>query len=243
MPGNLIQKLSVMKVRSLLVLVLSSITSHASITISGTGVTGVKTSNGTTNIPVGTLGLVIVDTAGDGFFNLGNPVSNTALTVPGIPELIPSDANLAMGSTFGGETILNVLTSPGGGTFTKLLNSRSIAGLEGMNFAVVWFSDILTAEAPSSAPVGATWGIIRGSDWTLPLSDSGTYTMDPTDSRGVDTYYQVNALTGGSPATAFRTTVNGTIGGASFSIVGLPEPSTALLGAMGVLGLLRRRRN
>ena len=230
-----------MKTRFLWVLILSSIPSNASITISGTGVTGVKMGNGTTNIPAGTLGLVIVDTVGDGFFSLGNPLSNTALTSVDVPQLLSSEANLTSGSTFGGETILNVLTSPGGGTFTKFLMNCSIVGLEGRNFAVVWFSDIITVGAPSSAPVGATWGIIRGSDWTLPLNDSGTYTMDPIDSRGVDSYYQVNALTGGSPATAFMTTVNGTIGGASFSIVA-PEPSVALLGAVGMLGLLRRRR-
>ena len=231
-----------MKLNSLIVLILLGLPAHASITISGTGVMGVKTSDGTTDIPTGTLGLVIADTASDGFFNLGNRVSNAALTAADVPQLLPSEANLTIGSTFGGETILNVLTSPGGGTFTGFFTSRTIAGFEGRNFAVVWFSDIPTVGAPASAPLGTTWGIIRGSDWTLPGADIGGYTMSATDSGGAATYYQVNALTGGFPATAFRTTTNGTIGAASFSIIGVPEPSTGLLGALGLLGLLRRRR-
>jgi len=231
-----------MKANSLIVLVLLGIPAHASITINGTGVRGVKTSDGTTDIPAGTLGLVIADTAGDGFFNLGNRVSNTALTAGDVPQLLPSEANLTIGSTFGGETILNVLASPGGGTFSGFLTNRSIAGLESRDFAVVWFSDILAVGAPASAPLGTTWGIIRGSDWSLPGADMGAYTMSATDSNGSATYYQVNASTGGFPATAFRTTTNGTIGAASFSIIGVPEPSTGLLGALGLLGLLRRRR-
>ena len=229
-----------MNTRLSIVLILLCIPVHAAITISGFGVTSVKGNDGVTNIQAGTLGLVIVDTLGDGFFNLGNPGSNSALTSSNIPQFLPSEANLTKGSTFGGETILNVLTSPGGGTFSGFCNNNSIAGFEGRNFAVVWLSGILTAGAPATAPDGTTWGIIRGSDWTLPAADAGTFTTSPTDTGGATTYYQVNALTGGSPATAFRSTTNGTIGGASFTII--PEPSTALLGAVGVLGLLRRRR-
>jgi len=117
---------------------------------------------------------------------------------------------------------------------------RSIAGLKGRNFAVVWFSDILAAGAPSTASIGANWGIICGSDWTLPGGDIGSYPINSTDSCGTGSYYQVNALNGGSPATAFRTTTNGIIGCASFVIV--PEPTAGLLCVLGVLGPLRRRR-
>ena len=229
-----------MKMKFFILLVLLSIPAHAVISIVGTGVVAVKGSDGITSIPTGALGLLIADRTGDGFFDLGNPVSNTALTAAHVPQLLPSEANLTIGSTFGGETILNVLASPGGGTFSGFCTGRSIAGLEGRNFAVVWFSDILAAGAPSTAPIGATWGIIRGSDWTLPGGDIGSYPINSTDSSGTGSYYQVNALNGGSPATAFRTTTNGIIGGASFVIV--PEPATGLLGVLGVLVSLRRRR-
>jgi len=228
-----------MKIRTLFTLALLSASAHATISINGTGLTAVKGVDGVTNIPTGTIGLLIVDTAGDGFFNLGNPLNNTALTSTSDPLLTPSVANLTINSTFGGEKILNVLSSPGGGTFSGLATSLSIAGMEGKNFAIVWLN-ILAAGAPATAPNGTQWGIIRGSDWVLPATDSGGYPINAGDTGGVASYYAPNTQTGGAATTAFRTTVGGN-GGEAF-IVGVPEPSAALLGALGVLGLLRRRR-
>ena len=226
--------------KSLLFLGLLTVTSHAAVTLSGTGLTGAKTTDGATNIPTGTLALLIVDVAGNGFFNLGTSLAaNTALTSTNDPGLNASQS-LVIGQTFGGETILNRLSSPGGGTFSSFLPNLSIAGMEGKNFAIVWFSNVLLATGDTTVPSTAKWGIIRGSDWTLPAADSGSFAMNATDTGGAGTYYAPSALTGGAATTAFRTTTNGTLGGTSFSIV--PEPSAALLGALGALGLLRRRR-
>ena len=233
-----------MKLKSLFVVSLLSVSANAAVTLSGTGATGVKTSDGATNIPTGTLGLLIVDVAGNGFFNLGNALgANTALTSANDPGILVANANLTIGSLFGGETILNVLSSPGGGTFSSFVPNLSIAGFESKSFAVVWFSSILASGAPAQAGGGASWGIIRGADWILPAADSGSFAMNGTDSGGAATYYAPSVLTGGAATTAFRTTTNGTLGGTAFSVVGVPEPSAALLGAIGALGLLRRRRN
>ena len=229
-----------MKLKSLFILGLLSVAANAAVTISGTGLTNVKSTDGATNIPTGSLALLIVDVAGNGFFNLGTSLAaNTALTSTNDPGL-NSTQSLVIGQTFGGETILNRLSSPGGGTFASFLPNLTIAGMEGKNFAVVWFSNVLAATGDTTVPGTAKWGIIRGSDWTLPAADSGTLSMNATDSAGALSYYAPSAVAGGAATTAFRTTTNGTLGGASFAIV--PEPSAALLGALGALGLLRRRR-
>ena len=231
-----------MKIKSLFIMALLSAAANAAVTVSGTGLTAVKGPDGATNIPTGTLGLLIVDVVGNGFFNLGNALAaNTALTSTNDPGIVPGNANLTAGGQFGGETILSVLSSPGGGTFGSFIPNLSIAGLEGKNFAVVWFNGILAAGAPATAPAGTKWGFIRGADWVLPVTDSGTLTMSPTDANGATSYYAPSALAGGSASTAFRSTTDGTLGGSAFSVV--PEPSAALLGAIGALGLLRRRRN
>ena len=235
-----------MKIKSLLLLGLLTVSAHAVVTISGTTLTQCKTADGSVAIPAGSLGLLIVDTAGNGFFNLGNVASNTALLPTNDPGLLPTSANLTIGSTFGGETILNILSSPGGGSFSGFLSATSIAGFEGKNFAVVWFPTILASGAPATAPGNTAWGLVRGLDWTLPVADAGTFTSSATDASSGGSYFAPNATTGLSGAvvqTQFRTTLaNGTAGAASFTIVGVPEPSAALLGALGVLGLLRRRR-
>jgi len=243
-----------MKIKTLFILGLLSASASAAVTIGGATVTLAKKADGATAIPAGTLGMLIVDTAGDGFFStLINSTGNTALTTTSQlntkdPLLTSSLANLSVAAgaagLFGGEKILATFASVGTtGTFSNIMTGVSIAGYESKNFAIVWFSDILKASAPATAASGATWGIIRGSDWILPSSDSGTFTSSATDAAGATSYYAPSALAGGASTTAFRTTTDGataTLGGAGFSIV--PEPSAALLGALGALGLLRRRR-
>lgn len=230
-----------MKLKSLFMLALLTVSANAAVTLSGTGLTGAKKSDGATNVATGTLALLIVDTAGDGFFNLGTALAaNTALTSTNDPGILTTSANLGIGGTFGGEKILNVLSSPGGGTFSSFLNNVSIAGFESKNFAIVWFDAVLASDAPAQAAAGSKWGLIRGSDWTLPAADSGSFAMNGTDSGGAATYFAPSALSGGATSTAFRTTNGSNLGNTAFTIV--PEPSAALLGAIGALGLLRRRR-
>lgn len=57
-----------------------------------------------------------------------------------------------------------------------------------------------------------------------------------------DTYVKLSGLTG--PASIKMTAASGEVHLAAFQIAeAVPEPSTALLGCLGLLGLLRRRRN
>jgi hypothetical protein len=76
----------------------------------------------------------------------------------------------------------------------------------------------------------------------FPAADSGDFSVSSTDNAGAASFYQMNANVPAANAPNFRTTlVDGTTGAASFVVI--PEPSSALLGAVGALGLLRRRRN
>jgi hypothetical protein len=210
---------------SLLALLLMAGASHAAISISGTAVTNARDATGTTNVNGGTA-LLIVDTTGNGFLGMGNLAVNTTLTEANDPHLAAAAAGQTIGSTFGGDLVLNTITM-GNGSISGLLTNISVAEYVGLSFAVVWLQG------------DGHYGIVRGTDWTFPAADSGSFTMSSTDANGAASYYQVNVQTPAANAPAFRTTAGGN-SAAAFLIV--PEPSVALLGALGVLGLVRRRR-
>jgi hypothetical protein len=214
-------------------LLFSAVSASAAITISGTAVTNARNFGAAANIPTGSLVLLIVDTGNNGFFNLGSPTGNTSVTTD--PQILSSNANLGVGSTFGGETIIGRIAS-GSGSVSGLLTNFDATAYLGMSFAVVWFDGLTAAGAETNAANGTHWGVVRGSDWVFPAANSGTFTHASDDSGGAATYYQTNVNAPAAGAVAFRTN------GAAFTIGVIPEPSTALLGAIGALGLLRRRR-
>ena len=231
--------------KTLFILGLLSVSANAAVTIGGAILTQVKGPDGATAIPAGTLGMLIVDTAGDGFFstNITN-TGNSVLLSTQDPKLTTVSMNTTAGQLFGGERILSTFASVGTtGTFSNILTSVSIAGLENKNFAIVWVPGVLNASKPAQLPeLTTSWGFIRGADWTLPTSDAGTFTSSATDASGATSFFAPNATTGGALSTAFRTVgTTPDAGGAGFGAV-IPEPSAALLGALGALGLLRRRR-
>jgi hypothetical protein len=217
---------------TLLALLLLAGTSHAAITISGAAATGLRDQAGTT-AAAGCLALLIVDTTGNGFFGMGNITANTTLTAANDPA-VNGQIGYAIGSTFGGDLILNTMTTSASGTISDLLTNVSVADYLGKNFAIVWFD--------GSQPYIDIhhWGAVRGLDWTFPAADSGTFTMSPTDDGGGASYYRVNANAPTVNSYNFRTGFAGGNGGAVILI--MPEPSVALLSGIGVLGLLRRRR-
>lgn len=223
----------------MLLLALSALSANAAITIGGASITSAKLSDGTTNIPTGSLVLLIVDNGSDGFFNLGSPTGGTTFTSTSDPSVTPTEANLSIGSTFGGEFILNRVSS-GAGSVSSILTNVAIASYLNKQFALVWFQGLTATGTETTAASGTKWGIARGSDWVFPASDSGTFTSSGTDASGASSFYQVNQATPATNSAAFRSVV-GTAGSAAFTVV--PEPSAALLGAVGALGLLRRRRN
>ena len=222
----------------LLVVAATAVSANAAITIGGTAITNARNGAGSASVPSGSLALLIVDSANNGFFNLGSPTNGALLDSTLDPILTPLDASLAVGQTFGGELILARL-STGTGSVSGLLTDFTAAPYLNRQFAVVWFDGLTSAGGELSATAGTKWGVVRGSDWVFPPADVGTFTMSSTDASGDASFYQVNANVPAANAAAFRTVV-GANGGAAFTIV--PEPSTALLGALGALGLLRRRR-
>jgi hypothetical protein len=237
-----------MKLKILFTLGLLSMTAYSATSFSGSGVVGAKTATGLANVATGSLALLIVDMDDNGFLGL-NPSTSTAgvlLSTTFDPKLSPLSAGLTVGTLFGGDRVATVTTTGASGSIANLLGSQDITAYLGKKFAVVWFDGLATTGAPANAPNGSKYGVIRGNDWTFPIADvAGALTFNSSDNGGGTTLWQAN---GGSRAglnvSGFGSTTGtdtaGTTASASFVIV--PEPSAALLGALGALGLLRRRR-
>jgi hypothetical protein len=239
--------------KTLAFLALLSGMSQAAITISGTVGTAYKTQDGATNLPVGSLWMVVADTGTSGFITDGIEGSafsagTSGLTTTVDPKLLAASASITAGQSFGGDTIIATGATTTAGVVSSLLTSKAIAGFENKNFALVWFGKS-SATLGSEGLANQYYGIMRLADWTFPATDSGTFTMSSTDASGASSFFSTssalsNAQLGG---TGFFTgsgtagDVTNDIKGTTFQIV--PEPSAALLGALGALGLLRRRRN
>jgi len=226
--------------------------SNAAITISGTSGTSYKSQDGTTNLPIGIHYMLIGD-SGNGFLAGYSGVSPVGASLTGQgsasnPKVTVADAGIAYQGTFGGDTILAIGTTTSAGVIGSLITSQSIAGFENKNFAMVYFQKSAVTLALEGM-ANQYFGIIRGADWVFPSADSGTYTFSATDASPTTNYYSFSAAAtaaqiGGGFFTGSGTAANTgstAVRSAQFQIV--PEPSAALLGALGALGLLRRRRN
>jgi hypothetical protein len=237
-----------MKFKIALILGVTSACTNAATSFSGIGVSGAMDSAASGYVAAGSLALLIVDIDNDGFLNMGPPPLGWALPNyyfdPGLPRFLGS------GQLFGNDRIVTVTTTGVVGTIDNLLPSQNITAFLGKNFAVVWFDGILTASAPAEAPEGSHYGIIHGNDWTFPLADvNGSIAFNATDSLGSLSFWRVS---GGDPSHAaisqsgFMST-NGYSGtqpvASSFVPILIPEPTVVMLGSLGVLGCLRRRRN
>ena len=219
-----------------------------------------KAANGTTNIPSGALVMIVADTGNNGFLNL----SAQGAVMPGLTGLTGTTLTKAQagsftaGSLFGGDTIVATTLSGASGSISSFLPATDISRYTGENFAVIWFETApATVAANVAADITTSFGMIRLADWTLP-ADFGSFTLSPTDSNGPYSYYSTSAATTATQVGGGFFTGSGTaadsgstaVRAATFTIgdvlessgVGVPESSTALLGALGALGLLRRRR-
>jgi MYXO-CTERM domain-containing protein len=218
--------------------------SNAAISLSGTALKNVQ---GTTavDLTAGKLGLIIVDTAGDGFLTgftggttpaAGNPFSSEN-------KYDRAGSGLTISSTFGGDLVVARLTTSvsfGDGTMSGTLTGFTATPYLNKNYAIVWFNTLTTAGAETTAPDGAYFGIARGGDWTFPAADSGAYTFGTGGSNLDQITLAAGGSTGVATAAAGQSVAFATAG---TSLQFVPEPSAALLGALGALGLLRRRRN
>jgi len=224
----------------------------AAVTFSTTSAVGLKQSDGTTNIQTSGLVLMIADSTSNGFLasSTNGAVATggtTALTSLNDVGLRVSDVSTTVGQTFGGDQILGAFSMSGGGSVALALTNVSIVGLENKSFALVYFEKT-AAQLALDGFGGAKYGIASGADWTLPASDAGAYTFNATTNTTTSVYWQLaSTLTATQVgATGFftgsGTTAASPVKSAVFTIAAVPEPSAALLGMLGALGLLRRRR-
>ena len=208
--------------------VLASGVSQAAISFTGTAVTGL----GATNAPVGSLLLLVADTGSDGF--LGTPTLSGDLTAANDPRILLASTSTTVGGSFGGDLILAKLALTTGGAINAGFTFDNAAISQGKNWAILYFPTLTTASA--SVTDGASYGIIKGSDWALTSDNTGqSFTFSTTDSA--TSYFRVTVSAGVATNDSFTTATPSFVAGA------IPEPSSILLGALGALGLLRRRRN
>ena len=194
-------------------------------------------------VPDGTLWAIVGDTNADGTFPGG---FSTNASIYGLPSAQALNTFyfgkvLAVGGAIGGDRVLAM----GGfnGTANDGLTGLAVSvvsltfgvngAASGQNFAFYWFPG--SAFTTGVNTVGREIGGIN----SLVVDNSGG--LDPM-TLGADT----SLLTvGAATASAGGVTSNAAFTAVSLSEVTgslIPEPSTALLGALGTLALLRRRR-
>lgn len=186
-------------------------------------------------VPDGSLWALVVDHDGGGFagFNTGSSLAEANVATPGVADnFFTAGQSLAVGNIVGGGTIFALGAFNGtangltGLAIAELVFTYGVDGLAaGRNVAFYWFPG---ATLGGENKIGSQVGGIS----TL-AADVGVGPMVlPPDGAAVN----FGAATTGDAA--------GSLSPAAFTAVNLiPEPSAALLGALGALGLLRRRRN
>jgi len=209
-------------------------------------------SGGTTNdnIIVSTSALTLVAgasnlTLADGF---SMTVTNTRL------DFLSGGTRLIQGITGGTANNINLNTNASirastiATGITVTVASGSQLSLSGVNRAINSSVEISTVnlapgtlivfESGSNDPALALSGIDRGNGWSIINSFTGTsFSTDQLTAPLTDFFVL------GFDSSPFRVTSGGDgLNGGLFSINAIPEPSAALLGGLGILCLLRRRR-
>ena len=219
------------------VLVLGTSAALASNTLSLTaGVCATKTGSA---VPDGTLWVLMVDSGGTANalpqLNLDSSITSSGAAFNQSPFWY---ASLSVGSVIQGDTVfaMGKVDSTASGISGVLLASvvaqYGLNGISsGKNYGLYWFPGV-TYTAPGTYQVGWGSGEVGGIQTTTGDTGVGfTGMVFPADT-GADL----------SPG-ALTTDQGGSFAPSSFQAVNLiPEPSSMLLGALGALGLLRRRR-
>jgi hypothetical protein len=243
-------------------LIVAAITSaNAAITFSGNAAATLRDKDG---VALGLkYAMLIVDTTGvgnnasNGFLTNSTDGANwytsgsaTGLTATADPGVLPENASITSGGYFGGDRILAIGTTTASGNLA-FSGGIDITDYQNKNFAIVWFSK--DAAELALGVTGAYYGIAAGSDWVFPGTPNQTASFSPSSFSTATAYAQLGA----APTTAQLATLgfftgSGIAGDAltpgsknavfQLGTVAVPEPSAALLGALGALGLLRRRR-
>jgi hypothetical protein len=148
----------------------------------------------------------------------------------------------------------NVLASAQIGDTTNLLGANVTGyyaigdtdyGAPGARTGAVLYTFFTTATALSSANAGSdAFGLVQSSltidAETFPPDSNSIVVSNGTDATGVKSTVLLGTVTPGTadlgPLSTGPTSVNG------LNLVSVPEPSVALLGLLGLAGLVRRRR-
>ena len=202
--------------------------------------------NGTTTMPNGTLWALIVD-GGDSVLpgmNVNSSLAQTAASGAAGVTLINttfSGKSFTLGTLFGTDTVFamgkidSLVSGAAGGAAPALNLTLGVNGLvTGRNYGFYYFPGLTFTTTSATYTVGSSVGGINSA-----LADSGAGTSGmviPSDgatvTQGVSTSAG-GAFGGSTPDSSFK----------AVALNAVPEPSAILLGAIGALGLLRRRRN
>lgn len=160
----------------------------------------------------------------------GNFTVNTSLGKAGADSVFTTGQTLALNGLLGGGTIF-AIGGTGGPTAEVVLsgldNSGNIAS--GNSYAIYWFPGVTYLDGASSFNVGGQVGGYSSSTGAPNFALDGMV-IPP---NGQDVVQGFATISGGGP----------TANSVANAVILIPEPSAALLGAIGALGLLRRRRN
>jgi len=200
---------------------------------------GAYRNNANVAVPDGTLFALVADTDGSGTF--GGAASfgpNASLSAPQSLGLFTQGQTLTTGSLLGGDTIFGLGTvkgvalGDGPGIADQVFSFTLTAATSGLNYALFWFPGGTLNGAGTIGTIGGQAGGINN----LVAGGGNTGMTIPTNNAASVSQGALDPANGGAvPVTRFQ----------AFATTGaaVPEPSAALLGAIGALGLLRRRRN
>jgi hypothetical protein len=180
-----------------------------------------------------------------------NQLALTSVTATNTSTIDSNGFNVAINSNISGTGGFNITSTTPGGTVTfggtstytggtTVLSGTLATGLASSNIGLgnVTVADFATLTLGNNQSIADTATLFFGDDSTINLNNAGTETVfgiiqtDDSQSIGAGTY-----------DAAFLNThfgVDTFLGSGTLTVV--PEPSAALLGGLGVLGLLRRRR-
>lgn len=205
--------------------------SQAAITLTGTALTGLSTL-----APVGTLVLLVVDSPPSNFGGMASPLSGD-LTSASVTPLSISAASITTGETFGGDIVLGRTEVTSAGALPGGFGFDNIAAYQGKRFSLIFLPSLTTLSTNTNVNSSTTYGITSGSDWILPAVNGGeSFSFSATDALGTGSFFRVTVAAGVATNDTYTSS-----SGANLTLV--PEPSAVLLGSLGALFLLRRRRN
>jgi hypothetical protein len=168
---------------------------------------------------------IVVDTTGNGFapgtYSPGFSVSDNAVGNSPNGQFLSTASGASDDLLFISSNLMTLSGTGDNSTgFARPTNLTSLNYVNGVtqndNFALIWFD--FTTKTGQVAGEGSKYGFLTNAGFVLPADAGSSVTFAPL-------------FAGPDPARPANLT---------FGVI--PEPSTALLGLLGVLGLVRRRR-